>query len=102
MPLVKVASVTDLAPGRVIEAWVGDQPYALCNIAGEIHALEGSCPCTGYPLGRATIRNNLLVCPWHGWKFNCRTGQTTHSDDRVSTFAVTVQGDDILLDLPEE
>src|SRR5260370_20292147 len=47
MALVRVASVSELQPGWVIEARVAGQTYAICNSGGEIHALDGSCPCTG-------------------------------------------------------
>ncbi len=102
MALVKVGSVSALWPGRVMEARVGESVYALCNQDGDIHALEGSCPCTGGPLGRGALREQLLVCPWHGWKFDCATGRTTHNDKGVATFPVTIEGDDILIDIRDE
>jgi nitrite reductase (NADH) small subunit len=90
MAFVRVATVSELQPGWVKEVRVDGQSYALCNSGGEIHALDGSCPCTGGPLGQGALREDLLVCPWHGWRFDCRT---------VAKFPVRISGDDILLEI---
>jgi nitrite reductase (NADH) small subunit len=101
MPLVRVASVSQLQPGWVIEARVDGQTFAVCNSGGEIHALDGSCPCTGGPLGQGALREDLVVCPWHGWRFDCRTGASAYDHNiKVAKFPVKVQGDDILIDVP--
>jgi len=101
MPLVKVASIRELAPGTVIEVTAGGKPYALCNVDGELHALEGVCPHRGGPLGQGSLQGAVLVCPWHSWEFDCRTGENTwDSATRVNRVPVTVEGDDVLIDIP--
>ena len=85
-----------------MEAEVDGETYAICNVDGEIHAFEGSCPCTGGPLGHGALRENLLVCPWHGWRYDYRTGVSAYNENiRIAKFPVKVEGDDILIDLPE-
>ncbi len=101
MPFVKVGSVSSFPPGYTAEVQVGENVYALCNAEGEIHALDGSCPCTGGPLGRGALRDHLLVCPWHGFKFDCRTGlNSVDGGLRIATYPVRIQDDDILIDVP--
>lgn len=103
MALVRVASVSQLQPGWVIEARIGCQTYAICNSGGEIHALDGSCPCTGGPLGQGAIREDLLVCPWHGWRFDCRTGASAYDPNiTLAKFPITISGDDILLEIKDD
>ena len=102
MALVRVGFVSQLQPGWVIEARIGGQAYAICNSGGEIHALDGSCPCTGGPLGQGAIREGLLVCPWHGWRIDCRTGASAYdSNITVAKFPITISGDDILLEIKD-
>ena len=101
MPRVKAASLSELPPGSVIPAEVGGESYAVCNAAGEIHVLDGICPHAGGPLGQGALHGATLVCPWHAWEYNCRTGVCEFNEDvRVATFPVTVEGDDILIDVP--
>jgi len=101
MPFVKVSSLSALPPGSTAEVSVGENYYALCNIDGEVHALDGVCPCSGGPLGQGVLQQNLLVCPWHGRRYDCRTGMH-HFDDQVTVakFPVRLEGGDIFIDVP--
>lgn len=84
-----------------MEAEVGEGTYAICNADGEVHALEGICPHAGGPLGQGALHGFTLVCPWHGWEYDCRTGANDMDPDVVvPKVAVKVQGDDILIDVP--
>jgi len=79
---------------------VGENSYAVCNVDGELHALDGICPHAGGPLGEGALHGDILVCPWHAWEFNCRTGANDFDPDVVvPTFPVKVEGGDILLDV---
>ena len=101
MAFVKVASVSQLAPGSVLEATVGQNQYAICNVEGSIHALSGTCPHSGGPLGQGAVNGASLTCPWHAWEFDCRTGAHDYNPAvRVATFPVRIVGDEILVDIP--
>jgi nitrite reductase/ring-hydroxylating ferredoxin subunit len=101
MPLVKVASLSSLAPGSVTEVQAGGANYAICNVDGRVYALGGDCLHLGGPLGHGAMNGHHVVCPWHLWEFDCRTGAYDRSPEhRVPTYPVTLQGDDILLDIP--
>ena len=101
MPFVKVLAVSALPPGSTAEVSVGEHNYALCNLNGEIHALDGVCPCSGGPLGQGVLQESLLVCPWHGRRYDCRTGVHHFDHDvKVAKFAVRIENGDILIDVP--
>jgi nitrite reductase/ring-hydroxylating ferredoxin subunit len=101
MALVKVGSVSQLPPGSVMEAEVEGNTYAVCNVDGDLHALDGICPHAGGPLGQGALHGTTLVCPWHAWEYDCRTGANDLDPDlKVETFPVKVDGGEILLDIP--
>jgi nitrite reductase (NADH) small subunit len=100
MPFVKVATLSKLTPGCVMEAQVGDATYAICNAGGEIHALDGICPHAGGPLGQGALHGTTLVCPWHAWEYDCRSGVNEMDDGlRLATVPVKIEGDDILIEI---
>jgi nitrite reductase/ring-hydroxylating ferredoxin subunit len=100
MPLVRVASLSQLPPGTLIEVVADGQAIALCNAGGEIHALDGVCPHNGGPLGQGALHETAVVCPWHAWEFDCRTGELDYNPEvRVRKYAVTIDGDDVLIDV---
>ena len=101
MPFVKVASLADLPPDSVIEVGVGDEFYAVCNVRGTVHALGGTCLHQGGPLGQGQIADGRVICPWHAWEFDCRTGESSFDPgERVPVYEVKIEGDDVLLQVP--
>jgi nitrite reductase (NADH) small subunit len=100
MAFVKVATLADLESNPLIEVLVSGNPYALCKFDGAIHALNGLCPHQGGPLGQGELNGPMVTCPWHAFEFDCRTGKNDW-DDSVETYPVKVEGDDILIDLPD-
>jgi nitrite reductase (NADH) small subunit len=101
MPYTKAADASALAPDSVIEANINGESYAICNIGGELHAFDGICPHAGGPLGEGNLVDGNLVCPWHAWEYDCRTGVNTYDDSCVlASFPVKIDGGDILIDVP--
>jgi nitrite reductase/ring-hydroxylating ferredoxin subunit len=102
MPFVKVASLSQLPADSVTEVAVGGDTYALCNVGGRVTAIGGTCLHRGGPLGQGALHGNRVVCPWHAWEWDCQTGANDFDPgQKVPTFAVQVEGDDILLEVPE-
>jgi len=91
---VPVAAPADLPPGASRAVWVGDVPVALFNVAGTVYAIDNVCPHAGGPLShgvRSGPCGEFVTCPWHGWRFDVRTGQSPHlPGEQVRTFPVRV------------
>jgi nitrite reductase/ring-hydroxylating ferredoxin subunit len=101
LPFQKIAAISELPTNSVIEITVRGEPYAICNAGGNISAMWGVCPHAGGPLGQGQIGDGRVVCPYHLWEFDCRTGESTFDRSmRVPMYAVMLQGEDILADLP--
>lgn len=101
MALVNACPLSELPPGAGKEIERADSTYAVCNVEGKLYCTDGTCPHAGGPLGQGTLNGNYIVCPWHGYEFDCRTG--LNEDDeymRIQTFPVAVQNGEILIDLP--
>jgi nitrite reductase (NADH) small subunit len=102
MPMINVGRLSALPPESVTEVMVGEQPYAICRVGGAVTALNGICLHQGGPLGQGQIHDGRVVCPYHLWEFDCRTGEYDYDPSkRVATYEVKVEGDDILLQVPE-
>ncbi|MGO4883445.1 MAG: Rieske (2Fe-2S) protein [Bryobacteraceae bacterium] len=102
MSFVKVASLSKLPADSVTEAAVGNDVYAICNVGGRVTALSGTCLHRGGPLGQGALHGNHVVCPWHAWEWDCRTGANDFNpDQKVATYAVKVEGDDIMIEVPD-
>ena len=76
------------------------------NVGGDFFALRNVCPHQGGPLCQGVLsgfvvpggpgeyrylrRGEILRCPWHGWEFDVRTGQSyvDPARTRVRTYPV--------------
>ena len=72
---VKVGSRTefdDLEGGKLVEA--GGHRIAVFNVGGSYYAIENTCPHRGGPLAEGMVVGEEVICPWHGSRFNVKTG----------------------------
>ena len=98
--LTKVATKTDipLGTGKVVE--VGGKTIAVFNCEGAFYAIDNTCKHRGGPLGEGSVSGTTVTCPWHGWEYDVRSGECTMDHSiTVQRFEVTVQGDDLLLNV---
>jgi len=102
-----VAAVRDIPPGSRRLVTVRGRPIAIFNVAGEFFGLFNRCPhqggslCEGELSGlvesdqpgeyRYTRRGEILRCPWHGWEFDIRTGQSWCDPARIRARAYPVE-----------
>ena len=86
--------------GQVMEAEVQGVGVCLANVGGELSALDNVCPHRQGPLGQGWVEGEAVVCPWHSWAFNARTGVAEYPEgERVGSFAVRVEGEDVLVEI---
>jgi nitrite reductase/ring-hydroxylating ferredoxin subunit len=104
-----IAAVDELPPGTRKFVELDGRPIAIFNIKGEFFGLLNRCPhqganlCEGPLIGLAQSKNpgeieytragEILRCPWHGWEFDIRTGQS-YCDPRrfrVKAYSVNVE-----------
>lgn len=93
---LKVATLSELAPGTCKPVEAGGKVVALFNVDGNIYALDNTCLHRGGPLGEGTLNGEVVTCPWHGWEYNVRTGEKVNVPAvKVATYPVQVEGNDI-------
>jgi nitrite reductase/ring-hydroxylating ferredoxin subunit/multimeric flavodoxin WrbA len=67
--------VAELTRTPLRQIAIGRTRIALSFHDGQFGAVSGVCNHVGGPLGEGRLEGDYVVCPWHGWKFHCRTGQ---------------------------
>lgn len=96
-----VAAAGDMPPGSRKLVELEGRRIAIFNVDGAFYALLDRCPhqggslCGGKLIGlleseepghyHYTRRDEILRCPWHGWEFDLRTGQSYCEPARVRT-----------------
>ncbi len=99
--MIRVAAVTELAPGQGKTVDAGGTAIALFNVGGTFHAIGNACRHRGGPLGEGTLEKSVVTCPWHGWEYDVTTGELVkYAEGSVPAYRLQVRGDDIFIELP--
>jgi nitrite reductase (NADH) small subunit len=98
---VRLCSVGEMPePGAVIEVEAKGVAICLANVAGTLAALDNWCPHRRGPLGQGTVEGEAVLCPWHAWAFNTKTGIADPPERvKVDVFQLKIAGDDVLVEL---
>jgi nitrite reductase/ring-hydroxylating ferredoxin subunit/multimeric flavodoxin WrbA len=96
-----LGSVEDLRRRELAQYRVGRTAIALTYRNGEFSAISGACNHVGGPLGDGTLDGDYVVCPWHHYKFHCRTGQGEpgYEADAVPRYDVKIEGGRLFVNL---
>jgi nitrite reductase/ring-hydroxylating ferredoxin subunit len=69
-----VATLSALSAGEARGFTVDGREIVLCNVGGEIYALEGMCTHQDLPLDGGEVEDGVLTCEWHGARFDVCSG----------------------------
>ena len=98
---VRLCGKADLPEeGEAKEIILGDKVICLANVNGTISAMDNVCLHRGGPLGQGMIEGDKLICPWHGWQYDPKTGQAVHNPNaRVAVYPIKIEGGDVMVQI---
>jgi len=96
-----VARVSEIPAGTTKRVLVDGVEVLLCNVDGEIYAVEDVCTHDGGPLDQSDLDGCRITCPRHGATFDVTTGRalTLPAVIPLPTYDVRVDGDAIAVDV---
>src|ERR1700744_3252444 len=80
-----VATVAEIPPGQRKLVTVRGRSIAVFNLAGAFFGLFNRSPHQGGPMCE------VIRCPWHGWEFDVRTGQSYCEPERIQVRSYPVE-----------
>ncbi len=99
--LIKLTTESELpAPDEAREFPCGTKTICVANVKGAYSAMENLCPHRGGPLGQGMIEGGKVVCPWHGWAWDVKTGQAAQSSSmKVGVYPLKIDGGEVLIEI---
>lgn len=109
MPIHVVSALDDFPAGTRKVLTVAGRKIVVFNVGGSFYGLLDRCPHQGGSLALGSLggvvtsegpgqygydcARMLVRCPWHGWQFDIRTGQSWCEPDRMKlpTYQVEVE-----------
>jgi nitrite reductase (NADH) small subunit len=105
MPFTKLTSQSELPTNNTAKEFPcgskqGDKAICIANVNGEFSAIDNVCLHLGGPLGQGMIANGKVVCPWHGWQYDPKTGEVSHNPNlKVAVYAMKIEDGDVMVEI---
>lgn len=100
---IRVAGVKQVGPGEMLAATLGQRKIAVFHLDDNSwHATDNVCTHAYALLTEGYLDGDSIECPLHAGRFDVRSGKglcAPISAD-LATYAVRVEGDDVLVQLP--
>jgi glycine betaine catabolism B len=96
---VKVAATKDIQPSQMKEVEVAGEKVCVINVEGKFYAIDNVCTHEGGPLAEGTLEGYEVECPWHGSRFDVRTGEVINppAETPQPLYEVKVEDNNILV-----
>ncbi len=95
-----VAKFHEIPPGTTKRVVVEGVEVLLCNVDGDLYAVEDVCTHDGGPLDQGEQQGRQIMCPRHGALFDVTTGRalTLPAVVPLPTYTVRIEGGDVFVD----
>jgi len=89
-----LVDLADLPPGTMKTVDAGGAEVVVANVDGRCFAFGGLCPHQGGSLGDGELIGATVTCPWHGARFDVRTGAVIdgYSSEPLPVFEIVTEG----------
>ena len=102
MVKVKVAKLSEMPVGSLKQIKLeGRDDIAIANVSGKIYAMRGICNHRGGPLGKGKLDGSVITCPFHGAKWDIKTGKLVEFGAELESepiYKTVVTGGDVFVE----
>ncbi len=96
-----VAKLSELADDSAVKVDVAGKPVCVARSGGTVYAIGDLCSHADVSLSEGDVEDGKIECWLHGSLFDLATGEPSGlpATKPVPTYAVTVEGDDVLVEV---
>jgi nitrite reductase/ring-hydroxylating ferredoxin subunit len=97
--LIKIGETKDIQPSQMKAVDVNGERVCVANVEGKYYAIGNVCTHVGGPLAEGKLEGFEVECPWHGSKFDVRTGKVVRPPAmrEEPTYEVKVEDNNVLI-----
>jgi nitrite reductase/ring-hydroxylating ferredoxin subunit len=98
---VRAAAVDDITEGGAKSFAYLDKRIAMFRTPRGVYASDNRCPHQGYALVRGDVKDGVLTCAWHNWKFELGSGACTFGGENIRTYPVQIREGQVFIDITD-
>jgi 3-phenylpropionate/trans-cinnamate dioxygenase ferredoxin component len=102
MGKVILGKATEFPPGKLQKVTVDGKDILVANIDGAYYAVNDTCTHAGASLSEGSLDGTIVVCGWHGAKFDCRTGRLSAFPAKIkdlNSYKVVIESENIFVEV---
>jgi nitrite reductase/ring-hydroxylating ferredoxin subunit/multimeric flavodoxin WrbA len=94
-----IGAADDFKRTALREAKLGERSIAVSFKDGRFGVISNQCNHVGGPLGKGTLEGEMVVCPWHQYRFHRCTGEGEpgYEADKVPSYGVKEENGRLLV-----
>ena len=98
---MKACQLSDLPEEGALRVELGGRAVCIARSGGQVYAIDDLCSHADVSLSEGDVEDGSIECWLHGSSFDLRTGAPTGlpATKPVDTFTVTIEGDDVLVQM---
>lgn len=90
---LRLGTLTELRQRLPLVVDAGGRRCRVVDVGGELVVYSTQCPHLGGPLEEAPLDGPIVTCPWHGYRFDVRSGQSCNGRELCLDTAPMLQID---------
>ena len=102
MGKILVSKINNIPPGSKYKTTVDGKDILIVNIDGKLYAIDDTCTHAGASLFDGELKNESIVCDWHGAEFNCTNGTLKKFPAQINnlkSYKIKVESGDIFIEI---
>jgi nitrite reductase/ring-hydroxylating ferredoxin subunit len=97
---VRIGQVADVPSDRCVA--VGDGLAIAVRVGDDVCAYRNQCLHQDSPLAGGIVRDGVLMCPLHFWRYDARSGRVTTGTVGLDRFPVEIVDGEAVVLVPDE
>jgi len=71
--------------------------FLVSRVGSEVFAVQNQCDGSLLPIDKGVLEDHYIICPWHGCKYDLKTGHSVNiNDKKLDTFQVEIEDNGLL------
>ena len=102
MAKVVVGKTSDIEEGKLVHITASGKELVVTKLDGNYYAIDNICTHAGAELQEGELSNSELTCPWHGAKWDIKTGSLISFPQKLKplqSHSVSVENDTLFIEV---
>ena len=102
MAQVVVGKTSEVQDGKLMHITAGGKEIVVTKLDGNYYAMVNVCTHAGADLHEGELSNNELTCPWHGAKWDIKTGNLISFPQKLKplqSHKISIENDTLYIEI---